>query len=201
LASQKLSHSEANTPPAEHSGGGAIEQEPDEYTRCYSAILEWGKQDAWAALRKIADDAGFTGNVQTEVVRFVTHNLGKDNYRQKLTQNPVKFLREQLPGWLRLPAAGQNAPRNGQNRPASQKKGATHPTTSAEAKSLIMAKFPAIAQKFTDGQIQRLANAPNESCFHEWAEQMAKNIHNGAHAPRSNATEVKLKSLNLDFVR
>lgn len=139
--------------------------------------------------------------MQNEVVRFVTHNLAKDNYRQKLTENPVKFLREQLPGWLRLPAAGKTNPINGQNRPANQKKATTtHPTTPEEAKSLIQAKFPAIANQFTEGQIKRLANAPNESTFHEWAEQMAKRIHNGEHHPRSNATEVNLKSLNLNFV-
>lgn len=155
-------------------GGG-----PSEYERIYGAVSEWAKPDDWAALKKIAAAARFVGEVAPEVRRFVAHHLGKDGSREKIIADPVRFFREQFPGWLSLPAA---KPRSG-----GQKNGhapLTYPIAdSGRVRGILLGRHPNTAARFTAAQIQRLADAPNENCFWTWMEAMAKSLHNGNGPP------------------
>lgn len=172
---------EENTPHSDHPAACAADT-------IREAVMAWvvNNPSAYAEMKaRFPDSVSTKRQILAEFERFVARHLGKDDYRAKIISNPVLFFREQFPGWLLLPAAGNASQPRAPDKPW---KAQDWPKSAANLASELQKSHPGL--DFSPREINRLAAAPNEITYHEWLHGMVKTKHNGAAQPRSNATQI-----------
>ncbi len=135
-------------------------------------IIRWNEADNFATLNAISKRAGYDplkhGPIEDEISRFISSNLGKDSFRDKLINNPVQFFVEQFPGWLALPAAKnklrpspfigkQEVSNAGFYTPApTRSNDANYNLSIEQAKTLIHQHAPMFEDQFTEAHISKI---------------------------------------------
>lgn len=180
------------------------------FTQIRQAIQQWQDADNGEALRKIASDQKYLGQIEPEITRFITNNLGKDPYRERITRAPLDFFQEQFPGWLCLPAAqraskahvngsGQQSGSSTYTRPTLRDQQADQHRTRESAMQLIQNLYPDISDQFTEKHIQTIRTMASNRSATEMVHAMAKTIHNGPAPPRKNGNAHSVSTIGLNI--
>lgn len=173
-------------------------------------IQNWQDSDSGEALRKIAADQKYLGPIEPEITRFITNNLGKDPYRERITRAPLTFFQEQFPGWLCLPAAQRSskAHTNGSGsqsgastytKPTHRDQQADQHRTKESALQIIQSLYPAIAEQFSEKHIQTIRSMASNRSATEMVHAMAKIIQNGPTLPRTNGNAHPVSTIGLNI--
>lgn len=179
----------------------------DHHAAIFEMITGWNLADDFATLNAICKRADYDpekhGAADGEISRFIGSNLGKDAFREKIIKKPIQFFVEQFPGWLALPyAKNKHAHSQGAAKQTRQKSDTalSYPIGNQQTvRNIVQSKHPKIYNRFTDAQIERLADAHNADSFWAWLEAMVKTHNNGPPAPRTNGNAQLISTNGLNI--
>lgn len=166
------------------------------FEKVRTTIQRWQGADNGAALRKIAQDQKFMGPIEPEITRFITNNLGKSPYRERILKDPLGFFLEQFPGWLCLPAAQRaskaHASSSGYTAPMQRQTDADKHMSRSDAADLIRQHAGEYAGMFTEKHIEDVRSKIGKRTAIDLILAIAKTIQNGHSPPhpKGNATEI-----------
>jgi len=172
------------------------------FAKIRNAIQQWQDADGGEALRKITSDQKYLGPIEPEITRFISHNLSKDPYRERITRAPLDFFLEQFPGWLCLPAAqraskaqtnGSSPPNGAYTKPVQRGGDADQHMSREDALSLIRQHAGEYAGQFTESHICNIRSKTTQRTAVDMIEAIVNTLKNGHSPPNGgNAHQVTL---------
>lgn len=151
-------------------------QDETQHEYCTRIICEYLRPTDWARLRTICEKADYNpqiyGPARDEIAAFISHYLGSDKCASLLT-DPVKFLTNLFPGWLKNAKKFNRPAKSGQN--AKQKPPKTWRISHEDARRAAKTLYPDVEPQITANNLQRALKAENEAQFYELLNAAATN--------------------------
>lgn len=152
------------------------QQDETQHEYCTRIICEYLRPTDWARLRTICEKADYNpkiyGPARDEIAAFISHYLGSDKCAS-LLNDPVKFLTNLFPGWLKNAKKFNRPAKSGQN--AKQKPPKTWRISQEDARREAKRLYSDVEPQITAHELAKATKAETEAAFYELLNAAASN--------------------------